>query len=82
MEQHVKEMRYIRQSRGTRLQVVFLTYIYMRDQSYNIEDKINKELRSELETQGNLVETMGGGMETFKGAKSTTGGGEYSFNMV
>jgi hypothetical protein len=32
MEQHVKEMRQIRQSHGTRLQVVFLTYIYLRDQ--------------------------------------------------
>jgi hypothetical protein len=32
MEQHVKEMRQICQSRGTRLQVVCLTYIYLRDQ--------------------------------------------------
>jgi hypothetical protein len=33
MEQHVKEMRQIRQSRGTRLQVVCLTYyIYLRYQ--------------------------------------------------
>jgi hypothetical protein len=54
MEQHVKEMRQIRQSHGTRLQVVYLTYIYLRDQrdkgfrSYKIEDKLNKELRSEL----------------------------------
>jgi hypothetical protein len=31
-EQHVKEIRQIRQSRGTRLQVVRLTYIYFRDQ--------------------------------------------------
>jgi hypothetical protein len=32
MEQHVKDMRQIRQSHGTRLQVVCLTYIYLRDQ--------------------------------------------------
>jgi hypothetical protein len=32
MEQHVKEMHQILQSHGTRLQVVFLTYIYLRDQ--------------------------------------------------
>jgi hypothetical protein len=63
MEQHVKEMRQIRQYHGTCLQVVYLTYIYLRDQrdkgfcSYKIEDKMNKELRSELETQGNLLET-------------------------
>jgi hypothetical protein len=49
--EHVKEMRQIRQSNGTRLQVVCLTYIYIRDQleksfcSYKIEDKMNKELR-------------------------------------
>jgi hypothetical protein len=54
MEQHVKYMRQIRQSHGTRLQVVCLTYIYLRDQrdkgflSYKIENKMNKELRSEL----------------------------------
>jgi hypothetical protein len=64
MEQDVKEMCQIRQSRGTRLQVVYLSYIYIRDQqdkgfrSYKIEYKMNKELRSELETQGNLLETM------------------------
>jgi hypothetical protein len=52
MEQHVKAMRQIRQSHGTRLQVVRLTYIYIRDQrdkgfrSYKIEDKMSKELRS------------------------------------
>jgi hypothetical protein len=40
-----------------------------------IEDKMNKYLRSELETQGNLLETMRGDMETFKGAKSATSGG-------
>jgi hypothetical protein len=34
MEQHVKEMRQIRQSHGTRLQVVYLNYIYLRDQRY------------------------------------------------
>jgi hypothetical protein len=28
---------------------------------------MNKELRSELETQGNLLETMSAEMETFKG---------------
>jgi hypothetical protein len=33
MEEHVKEMRQIRQSRGNRLQVVCLTYIYLRDRS-------------------------------------------------
>jgi hypothetical protein len=61
MEQHVKEMHQIRQSRGPRLQDVCLTYIYIRDQrdkgfrSYNIEDEMNKELRSELETQGHLL---------------------------
>jgi hypothetical protein len=88
MEQHVKEMRQIRQSHGTRLQVVCLTYIYLRDQrdkgfrSYKIEYKMNKELRSELETQGRLLETMRAEMETFKGAKSSTGGGEHSFKMV
>jgi hypothetical protein len=31
MEQHVKKMFQIRQSHGTRLQVVCLTYIYLRD---------------------------------------------------
>jgi hypothetical protein len=50
MEQHVEEMRQIRQSHGTRLQVVCLTYIYIRDQrdkgyhSYKIEEKMNNEL--------------------------------------
>jgi hypothetical protein len=88
MEQHIKEMRQIRQSRGTRLQVVCLTYIYIRDQqdkgflSYKIEDKMNKELCSELETQGHLLETMRADMKTFKGAKSATSGGEQSFNTV
>jgi hypothetical protein len=81
-------MRQIRQSRGTRLHVVCLTYIYLRDQldkgflSYKIEDKMNKELRSELETQGHLLETMGAQMEKFKGEKSSTGVGEQSFNMM
>jgi hypothetical protein len=48
-------------SHGTRLQVVCLTYIYLRDQQdkgcypYKIEDKMNKELRSELETQWHLL---------------------------
>jgi hypothetical protein len=48
MEKHVKEMRQIYKSHGTHLQVVCLTYIYLRDQqdkgfrSYKIEDKINK----------------------------------------
>jgi hypothetical protein len=35
---------------------------------------MNKELRSELETQGNLLETMRVEMETLKGGASTTGG--------
>jgi hypothetical protein len=88
MEQHVKEMRQISQSHGTHLQVVCLTYIYLRDQrdkgfsSYKIEDKMNKELRSELETQGHLLETMRAEMKTFKGAKSATSGGEQSFKMM
>jgi hypothetical protein len=43
---------------------------------------MNKELRSELETQGRLLETMRSEMETFKVAKSSTGGGEQSFTMV
>jgi hypothetical protein len=43
---------------------------------------MNKELRSDLETQGHLLETMRAEMETFKGAKSSTGGGEKSFKMV
>jgi hypothetical protein len=85
MEQHVKEMRQIRKSHGTRLQVVCLTYIYIRDQrekgyhSYKIEDKMNKELRLELETQGHLLETMRAEMETFKGARSATSGWGKSF---
>jgi hypothetical protein len=88
MEQHVKEMVQIRQSHGNRFQMVCLTYIYLRDQrdkgflSYKIEDKMNKELRSELETQGHLLETIRAEMETFKGAKSATGGGEKSLKMV
>jgi hypothetical protein len=32
IDQHVKEMRQIRQYHGTHLQVVCLTYIYLRDQ--------------------------------------------------
>jgi hypothetical protein len=81
-------MRQIRQYHGTRLQVVFLTYIYLRDQrdkgffSYKIEDKINKELHSEMETQGHLLETMRAEKETFKGAKSATSGGEKTSKMV
>jgi hypothetical protein len=43
---------------------------------------MNKELRSELETRGNLLETMRAKMETFKRAKSATGGGGQSFKMV
>jgi hypothetical protein len=43
---------------------------------------MNKELRSGMETQGNLLETMRAEMETFKGAKSTAGGGEQSLKMV
>jgi hypothetical protein len=43
---------------------------------------MNKELRSELETQGNLVDTTRAEMETCKGAKSATGGGGKSFKMV
>jgi hypothetical protein len=43
---------------------------------------MNKELRSELETQGRLLETMRAEMETFKGAKFATSGGEQSFKMV
>jgi uncharacterized protein with GYD domain len=88
IEQYVKDMRQIRQSHGTHLQVVCLTYIYLRDQrdkgfrSYKNEDKMNKELRSELETQGHLLETMRDEMETLKGAKSSTGGVEQSFKMV
>jgi hypothetical protein len=81
-------MRQIHKSHRTRLQVVCLTYIYLRDQrdkgfiSYKIEDKMNKEIRSELETQGQLLETMRADMETFRGAKSDTSGGEKSFKMV
>jgi hypothetical protein len=81
-------MRQIRRSRATRLKVVCLTYIYLRDQrdkgfcSYTIEDKMNKELRSDLETQGHLLETMRAEMETFKGAKSATSGGGKSFKIV
>jgi hypothetical protein len=43
---------------------------------------MNKELLSELETQGHLLETMRADMKTFKGAKSSTGGGEQYFKMV
>jgi hypothetical protein len=81
MEQHVKEMRQIRQYHGTRLQVVYLTYIYLRDQIYKGEDKMNKDLHFELETQGNLLETMRAEMETFKGGNATTGGGKHSFKI-
>jgi hypothetical protein len=51
------------------------TYIYQRDQRdkvfhpYAIEDKMNKELRLELETQGNLLDTMQDEMEAFNGGK-------------
>jgi hypothetical protein len=88
MEQHVKEMRQTRQSHGIHLQVVCLNYVYLRDQrdkgfrSYKIEDKMNKELRSEVDTQGHRFETIRAKMETFKAAKSATGGGEQSFKMV
>jgi hypothetical protein len=81
-------MRQIRQYHGTRLRVVCLTYIYLRDQRdksfsyYKIEDKMNKEFRSELETQGHILETTRADMEAFKGSKSDTGVGEQSFNMV
>jgi hypothetical protein len=68
MEKHVTEMHQIRQSRGTRrLQVICLTYFYLRDQR---------------DTRGNLLETMLAEMETFKRTKFTTGGGEQSFKMV
>jgi hypothetical protein len=66
-------MRQIRNYHGTRRQVVFLAYIYIRDQrdkgvcSYKIEDKMNKELHSELETQENLLKIMRAEMEIFKG---------------
>jgi hypothetical protein len=43
---------------------------------------MNQDLRSELETQGHLLETMRAEMKKFKGGKSSTGGGEQSFNMV
>jgi hypothetical protein len=88
--QHGKEMnqmRQIRQSHGTHLQVACLTYIYLLDQrdksfhSYKIEDKMNEELRLELDTQGNLLETTRAEIETFKGGTATTGGG-HSFKMV
>jgi hypothetical protein len=88
MEQHVEEMRQIRQYHGTRLQVGCIAYIYLRYQRdkgfscYKIEDKMNKDIRLELETQGNLLETMRAEMETFKGAKSTAGGWGKSFKMV
>jgi hypothetical protein len=88
MEQHVKEMCQISQYYGTLLQVVCLTYIYLREQrdkgfcSYSIEYTMNKELRSELETQGHLLETMRAEMETSKRAKSANSVGELSFKMV
>jgi hypothetical protein len=43
---------------------------------------MNKDLRSELESQGHLLETTGAEMETFKGSKSATRGREQSFKMV
>jgi hypothetical protein len=43
---------------------------------------MNEDLRSELETQWHLLETIRDEMETFKGAKSATSGGEQSFKMV
>jgi hypothetical protein len=43
---------------------------------------MNKELRLELETQGHLLEIMRAEMETFKGTKYATSGGEQSFKMV
>jgi hypothetical protein len=43
---------------------------------------MNKDLRSELGTQGNVLETMRAEMETFKGVKSATGGGEQSFKIM
>jgi hypothetical protein len=43
---------------------------------------MNKDLRSELKTLGHLLETTRAEMETFKGAKSATSGGEQSFKMV
>jgi hypothetical protein len=88
MEQHVKEMRQIRQSHGTLLQLVCLTYIYLRDKiykgfrSYKFEDKMNKELRLELESQGNLLETTRAEMETFKGGKATTGRGVIQDGLI
>jgi hypothetical protein len=80
-------MHQIRQSHGTHFRVVCITYLYLRDQrdkgffSYNIEDKMNKELRLELETQGNLLETMRAEMETFKGGGLPLEEGK-SFKMV
>jgi hypothetical protein len=67
---------------------VCITFIYLQDQRdkcfrcYKIEDKKNKELRSEFKTQGNLLDTTRAEMETFKGAKDITGGGGHSFKMV
>jgi hypothetical protein len=43
---------------------------------------MNKELRSELETLGKLLQTMRAEMETFKGEKYAPSGGEQSFKMV
>jgi hypothetical protein len=88
MEQHAKEMRQMRQYHGNHLQVVCVTYVYLRDQrdkgfrAYKIEDKMNKDLSSELETQLKLLETRRAEMETFKGAKSATSGGGKSFKML
>jgi hypothetical protein len=43
---------------------------------------MNKELRSELETKGHLLETMRDEIENFKGARYATSGGEQYFKMV
>jgi hypothetical protein len=43
---------------------------------------MNKELRPELETQWDILETMRAEMETFNGKQSTTGGGGKPFKMV
>jgi hypothetical protein len=80
----MKEMRQIRQSHGARLQVLCLTHIirYERDKGFcskKVEDKMNKELRMEMENQVNLLETARAEMEALKGGKSTSGG---SLKMV
>jgi hypothetical protein len=43
---------------------------------------IQDHLHSQLETQRNLLETMMADMETFKGEKSATSGGEHYFKMM